>query len=106
MKSLLSRGYWALMTLLFSTSSYAFSLGGGGDSGIYSAIAAFLQSTVDFLGGTGSMFVVFLSFCGAIGMWVLIPKNAGAAIAWAFRAAVGGICLFGMGMLVTWIQGF
>jgi len=106
MKSLLHRGYWALMALLCSTSSYAFSLGGGGDSGIFAPMAAFFQSVVDFLGGTGAMFVIFLSFCGAIGMWVLIPKNAGAAIGWAFRATVGGICLFGMGLLVTWVKGF
>ncbi|EGU37250.1 hypothetical protein [Vibrio scophthalmi] len=107
MKSLLSRGYWALMTLLCSTSSYAnFSLGGGGDSGIFAPVAAFFQSVTDFIGGTGAMFVIFLSACGAITMWVLMPKNAGAAIAWMFRAIIGGICFFGMGMLVTWIKGF
>ena len=52
------------------------------------------------------MFVVFLSFAGAITMWVLIPKQAGAAVAWAFRAACGAIALFAMATLVTWIQGF
>ncbi len=102
---LLTRSYCFAVALFFSAYSHAFSLGGG-DSGIFAPIGAFFQSVTDFLGGTGAMFVIFLSFCGAIGMWVLMPKQAGAAIAWAFRATVGGILLFGMGMLVTWVRTF
>lgn len=99
------RLYWCLLAFTLSTHAHAYSLGGGG-TGIFAQIGNFLQEIVNFLGGTGTMFVVFLSFAGAITMWVLIPKQAGAAVAWAFRAACGAIALFAMATLVTWIQGF
>ncbi|HDY7818435.1 TPA: hypothetical protein RQK24_004150 [Vibrio vulnificus] len=96
----------SLIGLTLTSTAYAsVSLGGGG-SGVFAQIANFFQEIVDFLGGTGAMFVIFLSFAGAIGMWVLMPKSASTAVAWAFRAAVGGILLFAMGTLISWIKTF
>ncbi len=105
MTSLSQRFFWLSAGLSVSASAHAVTLPGSG-TGIFAQLGNFLQEIVNFLGGTGSMFVIFLSFAGAIGMWVLMPKQASAAVAWAFRAAIGGICLFAMGTLITWIQTF
>ncbi|ENH7396018.1 TPA: hypothetical protein ACGVAX_004276 [Vibrio vulnificus] len=106
MHTLSQRLMMCFIGLTLTPSSYAsVSLGGGG-SGVFAQITNFFQEIVDFLGGTGAMFVIFLSFAGAIGMWVLMPKSASTAVAWAFRAAVGGILLFAMGTLISWIKTF
>ncbi|GEM77219.1 hypothetical protein [Vibrio sagamiensis] len=81
------------------------SLGEGG-TGPFAKVGKFFQDIVDFLGGTGSMFVIFLAFAGAIALWVLKPKEAGPAAAWALRACIGAICIFGLGTLITWVKSF
>lgn len=75
-------------------------------SGPFAAITKFFQSIVDFLGGAGSMFVVFLSIVAGIGLWMVMPKQAGTALGFIFRAAVGAVVLFGAGTFVTWLQSF
>lgn len=75
-------------------------------SGPFARIGAFFQELVDFLGGTGTMFVVFCSLAVGIGLWVSIPKQGGAALGFVFRACIGAICLFGLGTLITWIKSF
>ncbi|HFQ5013435.1 hypothetical protein [Vibrio vulnificus] len=93
-------------SLTLSSHLYASISLGGSSSGVFAQLGRFFQEIVDFLGGTGAMFVIFLAFSAAIGMWVLMPKSAGAAVAWAFRAAIGGILLFAMGTLISWIRTF
>ncbi len=106
MNTLSQRLMMTLIGLTVSTTSYAsVSLGGGG-SGVFAQITNFFQEIVDFLGGTGAMFVIFLSFSGAIALWVISPKSAGPAVAWGFRGAIGGILLFAMGTLISWINTF
>ncbi|MFZ3505563.1 hypothetical protein [Vibrio harveyi] len=106
MNILSQRLMMSVIGLTISASSYAsVSLGGGG-SGIFAQLTNFFQEIVNFLGGTGSMFVIFLSFTGAIGLWVISPKSAGPAVAWGFRGAIGGILLFAMGTLISWIKTF
>ncbi|MCG9612851.1 hypothetical protein L1D41_24750 [Vibrio harveyi] len=106
MNILSQRLMMSVIGLTISASSYAsVSLGGGG-SGVFAQITNFFQEIVNFLGGTGAMFVIFLSFTGAIGLWVISPKSAGPAVAWGFRGAIGGILLFAMGTLISWIKTF
>ncbi|SON51500.1 hypothetical protein [Vibrio tapetis] len=98
-------GALALYCTFLSPASAAVSLGSGG-SGLFAKFTAFLQSIVNFLGGTGTLFVVFAAASAAIMMWIFMPKNAGPAIAWLFRICIGAIMLFGVGLLITMLQGF
>ena len=75
-------------------------------SGPLQKIGSFFQQLVDFLGGTGTMFVIFLSLVSGIALWIFSPKQGGAAIGWVFRACIGGIALFTIGTLLTWLQHF
>lgn len=78
----------------------------GGSSGIFGKIASFFQTIVDFLGGPGTLFVVFLGAAAAIAMWVFMPKQASEAIAWLFRVCIGAILLFSLGTFITWLETF
>ena len=99
-------GYWLLGSMLISAQAHAsVSLGGGG-SGVFAKFANFLQEVVDFLGGTGTLFVIFMSAAGAIFLWVIAPKAGGEALAWLFRVCVGAIALFSLSLVITWLKGF
>ena len=92
--------------LTISSTSYAsVSLGTTG-TGVFAQISNFFQEIVNFLGGTGAMFVIFISISGAVCLWVISPKSAGPAVAWMFRGAIGGILLFAMGTVISWIKTF
>ncbi|MGL6262129.1 hypothetical protein [Vibrio sp. WXL210] len=106
MKNQLQRYYWLFFASLLTHPAYANISLGGSTTGVFGKMTKFMQDIVNFLGGAGTMFVVFLSFAGAIGLWVISPKSGGAAIAWAFRAGIGAIGLFGMATLLTWIKAF
>lgn len=75
-------------------------------SGPLAKVGKFFQQIVDFLGGTGTMFVIFLSLVAGIMLWIFMPKQGGAAMGWVFRACIGGILLFGISMILTWLQHF
>ncbi len=79
---------------------------GAPSSGPLASIGKFLQEIVDFLGGTGTLFVAFVGVFLGIAMWVMIPKNAGPAVAFIMRAMVGAIALFTLGLTITWLQSF
>jgi hypothetical protein len=95
--------YGTLMLPMFASANVSL---GTPSSGPLAAVGDFLQDMVDFLGGTGVMFVVFLALTFSIGLWVLIPKQGGAALGYALRACVGGICLFGIATVITYIKSF
>lgn len=78
----------------------------GTSTGIFGKVASFMQQIVDFLGGPGTLFVVFVAAVAAIALWVFEPSKGGAAIAWLFRVCIGAISLFGMGLLITWLRSF
>ncbi len=80
------------------------SLGGG--TGIFGKITAFFQTIVDFLGGAGTLFVIFIAAVAAICLWVFAPKQASESIAWLFRICIGAIALFSLGTLITWLRSF
>ena len=75
-------------------------------SGPLQKIGKFFQQIVDFLGGTGTMFVIFLSLVSGIALWIFMPKQGSAALGWVFRACIGGIVLFTLGTVLTWLQHF
>ncbi|WP_330927116.1 hypothetical protein [Candidatus Sororendozoicomonas aggregata] len=101
--------FYALFLLWFSNTVYgadeAVDIGAPTD-GPLAKVGAFFQELVDFLGGAGVMFVVFMSAAAAVGLWVLVPKQAGQAIAWIVRVCIGALVLFGMGTLITWLKTF
>lgn len=72
--------------------------------GFLQKIVSWMQDLIDVVGGAGVLFVVFLSLAACIIMWVLIPKAGSAALGWAFRAAIGGIALFNLALLISWVQ--
>ncbi|GEK16020.1 hypothetical protein [Aliivibrio fischeri] len=94
------------LILLFPTLAHARVSIGSGGGGPFSKVADFFQEIVDFLGGTGTLFVVFVAICAGIGLWVFIPKQAGTALGWIFRGCIGAIALFSMGTVITWLQSF
>ena len=72
--------------------------------GFLQKIVSWMQDLVDVVGGAGVLFVVFISLASCIIMWVIIPKAGSAALAWAFRAAMGGIALFNIALLIAWVK--
>lgn len=105
-KTLSNAIYLVGLTLLTQAQAHAsVSLGGGG-SGIFAKFTNFLQAIVDFLGGSGTLFVIFLSAAGAIFLWIVAPKAGGEALAWLFRVCIGGIGLFSLSLILTWLKGF
>ncbi len=78
----------------------------GSSSGGFAKIAAFFQEIVDFLGGTGTLFVVFISAAAAIMLWIIAPQSGSAVMAWIFRVCVGAISLFSLATVMTWLQSF
>ncbi|MFA0012010.1 hypothetical protein AB4391_01490 [Vibrio lentus] len=61
---------------------------------------------MDFLGGTGTLFVVFISAAAAIMLWIIAPQSGSAVMAWIFRVCVGAISLFSLATVMTWLQSF
>ncbi|MGR5299131.1 hypothetical protein ACPV5U_27420 [Vibrio mediterranei] len=96
---------WLAFAVLVTMPVYA-SVSLGSNTGVFQKIGNFLQSIVDFLGGTGTLFVIFISAAFAIFLWILVPKEGGAAIAAIFRVCIGAIALFSLGMVITWLKGF
>lgn len=94
------------LILLFPTLAHARVSIGSSGGGPFSKVGDFFQEIVDFLGGTGTLFVVFVAICAGIGLWVFIPKQAGTALGWIFRGCIGAIALFSMGTVITWLQSF
>ncbi|MCW8348739.1 hypothetical protein MD535_22375 [Vibrio sp. ZSDZ65] len=78
----------------------------GTSTGPFGQVVAFFQAIVDFLGGPGTLFVVFMALCCGIALWVFMPKQAGSALGWVFRGCIGAIALFSIGTVITWIQSF
>lgn len=72
--------------------------------GFLQKLVSWMQDLIDVIGGAGVLFVVFLSLAACIIMWVIIPKAGSAALGWAFRAAMGGIALFNLALLIAWVQ--
>lgn len=102
-----SRFSMAALSGLFCSSVYARSISlGSGGGGIFAKVGDFFQEIVDFLGGTGTLFVVFVAFCAGLALWIFAPKQAGTALGWVFRACIGAIALFSIGTLISWIQTF
>lgn len=95
----------ALLAAMLSPQALAISLGSGG-SGPFARIGDFFQEIVDFLGSSGTLFVVFCALCVGIGLWVSMPKQGGAALGFVFRACIGAIALFSLGTVITWLQSF
>ena len=104
---MIKRGWAYLAALCAAPAAWAsnssIDLGGGGSEPL-EAIVSFFQDVVDFAGGPGVLLIVFLSSFAAIALWVAAPKQGGAAMAWAFRVAVGGILLFNLALLLAWLQ--
>ncbi len=96
---------YLMFMVCYSQASYgAVSL--GSSSGFFGKITSFFQTVVDFLGGAGTLFVVFIGASAAIFLWVISPKDASAAIAWLFRICIGAIALFSLGTFITWLGTF
>ncbi|NQD63305.1 hypothetical protein HP459_18170 [Enterobacter sp. CM29] len=66
---------------------------------------SWMQDVIDFVGGAGVLFIVFVSAAACIVLWVTAPKSGGAAMSWIFRVLMGGIALFNLALLITWAQG-
>lgn len=97
----------ALWLLALSPSTFASSVDlGGSSSGFLSSLADFFQDLVDFVGTTGSMLIIFLSITVGLALWVFAAKQSGAALGFLFRACVAGICFFGMGTFIAWLQSY
>ncbi|EDL52202.1 hypothetical protein VSAK1_26620 [Vibrio mediterranei AK1] len=96
----------SLLVLLTVTMPVYASVSLGSNTGVFQKITNFFQSIVDFLGGTGTLFVIFISAAAAIILWIMAPKEGSAAIAWIFRVCIGAIGLFSLGTLITSLQGF
>lgn len=106
----LKNHFWTLVLLLFAPAVFAqdgndLDLGAPAD-GPLALIGNFFQELIDFIGGAGVLFVVFVSGVAAIALWVAAPKMGGAAIAMLLRVLVGGIIIFNFALVINWMQGF
>lgn len=78
----------------------------GPSSGPLAKVTKLMQELVDFLGGAGILFVVFVSAVVGVGLWVIAPKAGSQAMGYIARTAVGAIVLLNLALLITWYQGF
>ncbi|HFQ9467575.1 TPA: hypothetical protein ACHTH4_004787 [Escherichia coli] len=74
------------------------------DAGWINKIIGWFQTIVDAVSGAGVLLIVFLSACAAVGLWIVVPKNSGAAIAFMARVAAGGIVLFNIALVIASFQ--
>lgn len=75
------------------------------NQGFLQKFTSWMQDVVDFVGGAGVLFIVFVSAAACIALWVAVPKSGSAAMAWVFRVCIGGIALFNLALLIGWAQG-
>lgn len=96
-----------LWIMAITQSAFASSINlGGSSSGFLSSIGDFFQELVDFVGGTGAMFIVFISIATGLALWAFMPKQSGTALGYIFRACIAGIGLFGLATFIAWLQSF
>jgi len=78
----------------------------GADSdGPFQLVGDLLQQVVDFGGGPAVIFVVFISSVAAVGLWMMVPKEASKAVGWFFRVCIGAILILNIALLITWWKG-
>lgn len=73
--------------------------------GIFGPVTKFFQSIIDYAGGAGTLFIVFMSIVVGVILWIVAPKQGSAAIAAVMRAFVGAIFLFNVGVIIAYFQG-
>ena len=73
------------------------------DSEFLEKIVGGMQDIIDAIGSAGVVFIVFVSAAFGIGLWVMAPKQS-AAIGFILRVIVGGIGLFNLALLLSWLQ--
>ena len=106
---MLNRAFWLLASFFLApfalAANHAVDLGSPSD-GPLAAFAGFMQELVNFVGGPGVLFIVFVSAGAGVALWVMAPKQGSAAIAWIGRVCVGALVLFNLAILLTWLQDF
>ena len=86
---------------LFATRVYAgFDI--GSSSGPFGFVIDFLQTVLDALDGPIGLGVVVVSLIAGILLWINQPRSG--ALAWVFRAILGGLALFNIGIVVNALQ--
>ncbi|EKN5159579.1 TPA: hypothetical protein ACHR7L_004866 [Yersinia enterocolitica] len=102
-----AQGCSAASALFFSTAALAVNNDvslPSADSGYLQKIITWMQDVMNVVGGAGTLFIAFLSACAAILMWVAIPKQGGAALAWVLRVCIGAVGAFNLALLFAWLQ--
>ncbi|MFA0249489.1 hypothetical protein AB4458_25530 [Vibrio sp. 10N.261.45.F1] len=102
-----SINHWSIVlasTLMSYQAHASVTLTGG--SGVFQKFTSFFQTIIDFLGGSGTLFVIFLSAAAAIILWIIAPKAGSEALMWLFRVCMGAIGLFSLGLLITTLKAF
>jgi len=79
---------------------------GGNSSGPLEKVTKLFQEFADWLGGPGVMMVVFLAMIAAWALWVIVPKSSGTALGYLARAIAGGLFLFNIALIFSWMEGF
>ena len=101
--------FLSLLALFGAASAKAASndvdIGSSGD-GPFALVGDLLQQVVDFGGGPAVTFVVFISSVAAVGLWMMVPKEASKAVGWFFRVCIGAIVILNIALLITWWKGF
>lgn len=106
-KHRVAQGSSLASTLFFSTAALAVNNDvslPSPDSSYLQKIVTWMQDMMNVVGGAGTLFIVFVSACAAILMWVAIPKQGGAALGWILRVCIGGIAAFNLALLFAWLQ--
>lgn len=106
---MMTRIFWLLASFMLApvalSANNDLDLGAPSD-GPLAAFAGFMQELVDFVGGPGVLFIVFVSAACGVALWVMAPKQGSAAIAWIGRVCIGALVLFNIAILLTWLQDF
>ncbi|MCF5395296.1 hypothetical protein GIV96_25590 [Pseudomonas syringae] len=79
---------------------------GAESDGPFALVGNFLQQVVDFGGGPAVTFIVFFSAVGAVGLWMMVPKEASKAVGWFFRVCIGALLILNIALIITWYKGF
>lgn len=104
----LRQGWMSLVLLLLAgpalaQTSQSITLQNTGTT-FFDSIVALFQDIIDFAGGPGVFFIIFISAVMAIGLWIFAPKQGSAAVTWLIRILVGGIIILNLSLLLTYLQ--
>ncbi|PXF32085.1 hypothetical protein WH50_06400 [Pokkaliibacter plantistimulans] len=90
----------------FAAANNTVDIGTTSDKSPLQKVVSFMQEFVNFIGGPGAAFVVFISAVCCVALWVAAPKQSSVVMGWLLRVVTGGILIFNITMVFSWLKAY